>query len=369
VNRGPSAEINLPALHHNLTIVKKIAARRPVIAVVKADAYGHGAIEISKKLIDEGVSYLAVAFSGEAKILRDAGITAKILVLFDRTDIPDYFESRLIPAIQDIKIARLFSKEAVRRRTKIPVHVKIDTGMGRIGFKPEEAVSDVVRISEMKGIEVEGLMSHFSEADLQDRSYAIHQLKIFNAIKKEIVKRTGRPVLSHIANSAAVLSFKEALLDAVRPGLLLYGYSPFKECFGECFGLIPVMKVKTRILAVRNLPSGSPVSYGRTFITKRKSKIAVVPIGYADGYSRLFSNNAEVLVRGKRAPVVGRVCMDLTMIDVTDVDGISEGDEVILLGGQGNDVVTASELSSRIHTIPYDIITSLGSRAMKEYSE
>ncbi len=367
MNRGPIAEINLPALQHNLSIVKKISSKRPVIAVVKADAYGHGSIEISRKLINEGVSYLAVAFSGEAKTLRDAGITAKIIVLFDRTDIPDYFDYGLIPVIQDVKTARVFSKEAVRRKKRIQVHVKIDTGMGRIGFKPDEAVSDAVKISEMEGIELEGLMSHFSEADLQDRSYAVQQLKIFNGIKKEIVKKTGRPVLSHIANSAAVLSFKEALLDAVRPGLLLYGYAPFKERFGECFGLMPLMKVRTRILVVRNLPSGSPVSYGRTFITKRRSKIAVVPIGYADGYSRLFSNNAEVLVRGRRAPVVGRVCMDLTMIDVTDVDGVSEGDEVVILGGQGNELITASELSSRIHTIPYDIITSLGSRAIRKY--
>jgi alanine racemase len=369
VNRGPVAEISLSALCHNLTIVRRIAGKRPIMAVVKADAYGHGSIAISRKLISSGVTYLAVAFTGEAKTLRDAGINAKIIVLFDKTDIPDYFDYDLIPVIQDIGTARAFSKEAVRRRTRIPVHVKIDTGMGRIGFKSNEAVSYAVRISEMEGIELEGLMSHFSEADLQERSYAFQQLKIFKDIKRGIVKKTGRPVLSHITNSAAVLSFKGALLDAVRPGLLIYGYSPFKDRFGECFGLTPLMKVKTRILTLRNLPSGSPVSYAKTFITKRKSKIAVIPVGYADGYNRLFSNNAEVLVGGRRAPVVGRVCMDLTMVDVTDIRGIAEGDEVVLLGGQGHDVITASELSSRIDTIPYDIITSLGSKARKEYTE
>jgi alanine racemase len=367
VNRGPVAEINLSALRRNLAVVNTITAKRPVIAVVKADAYGHGSAEISRRLLDEGVTYLAVAFSGEARVLRDAGIDAKIIVLFDKTDIPEYFDYHLIPVIQDIKTARAFSKEAAKRRTRIPVHIKIDTGMGRIGFNPEMAVSDAIRISMMEGIDIEGLMSHFSEADLQDRSFAVHQLEIFSEIKRNIVKKTGRPVLSHIANSAAVLSFKEALLDAVRPGLLLYGCSPFEERGGESFGLLPLMRVKTRILAVRNLSPFSPVSYGRTFITKRKSRIAVIPIGYADGYSRLFSNNAEVLVRGKRAPVVGRVCMDLTMIDVTDIKGASEDDEVVILGGQEDEFITAGELASKIQTIPYDIITSLGSRARREY--
>ncbi|MEW6107571.1 MAG: alanine racemase [Nitrospirota bacterium] len=363
MNRGPLSEINLSALGNNLRIIRKIIGQRNIIAVVKADAYGHGSIEISRKLLIEGVSYLAVAYTGEAKILRESGISAKIIVLFDSGDIEDFFDYNLIPVIYDINKAVQFSNAAVKRGIRIPVHLKIDTGMGRIGFNTENAVTDAVSISEMEGVEIEGLLSHFSEADLSDRSYAVFQLGVFNRIRKNILEKCGRHLISHMANSAAILSFEDALLDAVRPGLMLYGYSPFSESHG----LTPVMKIKTRILVIRNMNAGSPVSYGRTFVTKRDSRIAAIPVGYADGFSRMFSNNAFVLVRGVRAPVVGRVCMDLTMIDVTEVEDISEGDEVVILGQQGNEMIEATELASRINTIPYEIITSLGNRARKEY--
>ncbi|PKL51575.1 MAG: alanine racemase [Nitrospira bacterium HGW-Nitrospira-1] len=363
VNRGTVSEIDLFALQHNLEIIRRIAGNRTVIAVVKADAYGHGAVEISKKFVSEGISYLAAAYTEEAKILRESGVKAKIIVLFDCSDIADYFVYDLIPVIYDMETAAAFSREAKGRGKKIPVHLKIDTGMGRIGFMPDKAVSAAVSISNLEGVELEGLLSHFSEADLSDRSYAVHQLEVFQNIRAAIQKKTGRKLLAHMANSAALFSFKEGLLDAVRPGLALYGYSPFHESYG----LRPLMKIKTKILSIRRLPAGTPVSYGRTFITKRESKIAVVPVGYADGYNRLFSNNADMLVRGMRAPVAGRICMDLTMIDVTKVGDIAEGEEVVLLGRQGRDMITAKELSSRINTIPYEIITSLGSRAKKEY--
>ena len=363
MNRGPAAEIDLSALQHNLEIVRKIVDNRPVIAVVKADAYGHGSVEISRRLEASGVSRLAVAYAGEAKLLRESGIGTEIIVLFDRTDIEDYFKYSLIPVIQDKKTAHAFSCEARKRGTKARLHLKVDTGMGRIGFDPQKAVSEAAEICGLEGIEVEGLMSHFSEADLADRTYAVRQLREFNEIRNAINERTGKRLMAHFANSAAVLSFKDALLDAVRPGLLLYGCSPFAE--GN--GLRPLMTVKTRVLAVRDLRPATPVSYGRTFITKRQSRIAVVPLGYADGYDRLFSNNGEMLVRGRRAPVAGRVCMDLTMIDVTDIEGVAEGDEVVILGGQGDETITAAGLAARINTIPYEIVTSLGSRARRGY--
>ena len=295
----------------------------------------------------------------------DSSINADILVLFDRNDLSDYFEYRLTPVIQDLATARRFSKEAGKRRTKIRVHVKIDTGMGRIGFSAPTAVSSLLKIASLGGLELEGIMSHFSEADLSDRSYAVEQIRIFNKIKKDIGKHLGRPVMSHMGNSAAVLTLREGLFDAVRPGIMLYGYSPVEESFN----LHPVMAVRTRILALRKMPAGSPVSYGRTFVTKRKSTIAVVSIGYADGFNRLFSNNAEMLVSGRRVPVVGRVCMDLTMLDVTGIASVSEGDEVVVLGSQGKETLTAGELASRINTIPYEIVLSLGGRARKEFRD
>jgi alanine racemase len=363
VNRGPVSEIDLHALQHNLKIIRQLVDYRTVIAVVKADAYGHGSVEISRKLLSEGISNLAVAFTEEAKILRESGIDAKIIVLFDSSDIADYFVYDLVPVICDMDAAAAFSKEARKRGKKISVHLNIDTGMGRIGFRAENSVSAAALISDMEGIELEGLLSHFSEADSGDKSASVQQLEVFNNIRSAIQEKTGLKLIAHMSNSAALLSLMAGLLDAVRPGLILYGYSPFQEDYG----LRPLMKIKTKILSLRKLPSGTPVGYGRSFITKRESKIAVVPVGYADGYNRLFSNNAEMLVRGRRAPVAGRICMDLTMIDVTEVDNISVGDEVVVLGRQGGDIITAKELSSRINTIPYEILTSLGSRAKKEY--
>jgi alanine racemase len=363
VNRGPVAEILLPSLLHNLEIIRNITGGRPVIAVVKADAYGHGAVEVARRLVSLGVSHLAVAYTGEAKLLRESGITAGIIVLFDRADMEAYFEHGLMPVLHDKETARKFADEALKRGRTIRAHIKVDTGMGRMGFSAERAVQEAVEISGMGGIELEGLMSHFSEADLADRSYALHQLNIFNDVKTAIAARLGRPLMSHMANSAAVLTFKDALLDAVRPGLLLYGCSPIQNGFG----LRPVMTLKTRILALRNLCEGTPVSYGRTFVTKRASRIAVVPVGYADGYNRLFSNNGEMLVRGRRAPVIGRVCMDVTMLDTTDIEGVCEGDEVVIIGSQGSETITAADLASRIGTISYEILTSLGSRSRRQY--
>jgi alanine racemase len=363
VNRGPAAVIDLSALEQNLAVVRKIVKGKAVIAVVKADAYGHGSVEISRKLVSLGIDRLAVAYTGEARLLRESGIGAGIIVLFDRASIEDYFSYSLIPVIQDRATALAFSREAVRRGMKIPVHIKVDTGMGRMGFSPEDAVAEITGIAGMDGIELEGLMSHFSEADLADRSFALRQLAVFTGIRDAVYEKFGGRLVCHIANSAAVLTFPDAILDAARPGLLLYGCSPFQEEYG----LTPLMKVKARVLTVRSMRAGMPVSYGRTFVTQRESRIAVVPVGYADGYNRLFSNNADMLVRGRRAQVVGRVCMDVTMLDVTDIDGVDEGDEVVLLGRQGGETITAAELSGRINTIPYEIITSLGSRAGREY--
>jgi alanine racemase len=365
VNRGAIAEINLPAIAHNLETLKKISKNLPVIAVVKADAYGHGFIEVSKQLIRDGVSYLAVAFTGEAIQLRNAGITAPIIVLFDCQDIEDYFDFNLIPVIHDLTTALAISGKAIAKKRTMKVHVKIDTGMGRLGLSNNHVIEDILHIADMEGIELVGLMSHFSDADLSDRSYASVQLEQFNKIREALSKKLKQKIFSHIANSAAVLTFDKSHLDAVRPGLMLYGYSPRR--LNPELNLIPAMRVKTKVLNIRNLPPNFPISYGRTFVTKRQSIIGVLPLGYADGYNRLFSNNAEVLVRGMRVPVVGRVCMDLTMVDLTEIGDVKEGDEVVVLGQQGNESITAYELADKVGTISYEILTSLGSHSKKEY--
>ena len=372
MNRGAIAEINLSAIAHNLNVVRKTANNRPVIAVVKADAYGHGVVGVSRKLLQEGVPYLAVAYVGEAKKLRDEGITAPIIVLFDGDDTKAFFDLALIPVVYSKETAASLSSEALKRKTVKKIHVKIDTGMGRLGLHGDTIIEDIMAISEMPGIEIEGLLSHFSEADLSDRSYARLQLERFTTIQIAISRKVKKKFFSHMANSAAVLTFKEAYLDAVRPGIMLYGYSPLSrnpECKIPAPKLLPAMTIKSKLLCIRNVPPGTPISYGRTFIAKRPSRIGVVPIGYADGYSRLFSNNGEMLVRGKRVPVAGRVCMDLTMLDLTDAKNAKKNDEVVILGRQAGETITAEELALKANTISYEILTSLGSRARRTYVE
>ena len=397
--RGPIAEINLSAIAHNLQSVERIVKTLPIIAVVKADAYGHGAADVSKKLLERGVSCLAVAFVSEAQELRASGIRAPIIVLFDHEEIKNYFDHDLLPVISTVDAAYLISEEARKRSRLLKIHIKIDTGMGRLGLYGNDVIQNIMKISEMPGLEITGLMSHFSEADLADRSYAMVQLERFNTVRRSIIQQRGKPLFSHIANSAAVLSFEDAHLDAVRPGLMLYGYSPFTNNTGilsqisnpptpplekggkrgfegkdqegstNILDLIPAMTIKARILDIRNVPAGTPISYGRTFVTKRPSTIGVLAIGYADGYNRLFSNNAHVLVKGKKVPVLGRVCMDLTMIDLTDVTGVEKDDEAVIIGKQGDHAITADELAGRANTISYEILTSLGRRSRRVYVE
>jgi alanine racemase len=380
MNRGIIAEINLGAISNNLAVINKLSNNRPAIAVVKADAYGHGAVEVSGRLVKEGVDYLAVAFTGEARELREAGIKSRILVLFD-PDTEDIFKYDLIPVIGDRRTALAVSKEAERAGREIGVHIKVDTGMGRLGIAGD-AVKEITEIAGLRNIRIDGIMSHFSEADLADASFARLQTGRFNDMKNALSGKGIKVKLPHIANSAAVITLPEAHFDAVRPGLMLYGYSPLEDSnklpvtsnelkdtkeSEDSLLLQPAMTVKSRIVALRKLPAGTPVSYGRTFITKRESLIGVMAAGYADGFDRRFSSNAEVLVRGKRAPVVGRVCMDLTMIDVTHIDAVQEGDDAVIIGKQGAEAIDASELALRAGTIPYEILISLGSRARRIY--
>jgi alanine racemase len=373
VRRGAVAEIDLDAVTCNLGVVRRLTRNRPVIAVVKADAYGHGAIQVSRRLGEEGVSHLAVAFVEEGIKLREAGISTPIIVLFDRQDAALFFEYNLIPVLHDLRFAERLSKEGRRRGRVLGVHVKIDTGMGRLGFNCRDISRQINSVSKLGFVAVRGMMSHFSDSDVADKSFAQVQMDKFFEVKEKLLKAMKRPgdLLCHMANSAATMTLKEAHLDAVRPGIMLYGQSPLGGSGGgkrkAAFDLMPAMKVKTEVLAMRRLQKGTPVSYGRTFTTKRESLIAVLPVGYADGFSRAFSNNADVLIRGVRAPVVGRVCMDLTMVDVTDIEGVKEGDEVVLFGRQGRGEITARELADRAATIPYEILTSIGVRSRRFY--
>ena len=358
------AEIDLEALSHNLDVVRRLTKGRPVLAVVKAQAYGHGAVAVSRHLLECGVSRLGVAFAEEAVELREAGIRAPIVVFFERDDIGTLLRYDLTPVVPDFKMAEAVSKEASRQNKSVAVHIKVDTGMGRIGMGIREAVREIRRIASLRNIELEGIMSHFSDADLTDRGFASKQLREFLELVDSLRTEGIGFKLLHMANSAAVLGFPEAHLDMVRPGIMLYGYAPS----GVNDTLKPVMSLKSRVVFLKRVPPGTPISYGRTFVTKRQSTIATVPVGYADGYNRRLSNKGRVLIKGRYAPVVGTVCMDLVMIDVTDVPGVSVGDEVVLIGAQGDKRITAYEIADMIGSIPYEVLTSIGHRVKRIYT-
>lgn len=354
MHRGPIAEIDLRAVASNLRNIKSFVSNLPIMAVVKADAYGHGAVKVSKTLLKEGVEDLVVAYCSEAVELRESGIGSRILVLFDGGSNPDViFKYNLTPVVHNLKSAKILSKEAKKRGKTLDIHIKADTGMGRTGFSD---IKDILSASELPNLKISGLMSHFSESDILNSEYTKEQLRKFLDIRKNLIKKGLRPIC-HIANSSAIVNFKDTLLDAVRPGLMLYGWdSPhFKHA----------LRVYAPIIALRRLKKGSPVSYGRTFITTRNTLTAVLGIGYADGYLRALSNSSYVILDGRRAPVIGRVCMDLIVADVTEIDGLREGDMATLLGPE----ITAWEVSKWAGTIPYEIMTSLGNRVRRLYKE
>ena len=354
------AEIDLDALSYNFRIVKRKTGNKAVIAVVKANAYGHGAVNVSKHLLKEGAAMLGVAFTSEAIELREAGIRAPIIIFFDRDNIGAWIKYNLTPTVFDLATAKKISAEAQKHNRCVSVHVKVDTGMGRIGFDIGNAPDSIEKIASLKNIRLEGIMSHFSDADLKDKSFATKQLKSFTGLILSLKEKDIPFKFCHIANSAAVQLIPESHLNMVRPGIMLYGYG-----YSGVDNLKPVLSLKSRILFLKKVPRGTPISYGRTFITKRESIVATIPVGYADGYSRKLSNCGEVLINGKRAPVAGRVCMDTFMVDVTNIPSVKNNDEVVLIGKQGKEKITAQDIAGMIGTIPYEVITTIGQRVKR----
>ncbi len=366
--RPTAAVIDLGALGRNFKEVVRRAEGRTILAVVKAQAYGHGAVRVSEHLLELGADMLGVALVEEGKELRDAGIDAPILLMGSL--FPEQAEEaaaqRLTPVVHTMTVARALSDAARKLKTKISVHVKIDTGMGRIGVAPEDASDFIAALRTLADLDVEGLMTHFADADLRDKQFASIQMDRFELLLKGLEARGISIPVRHAANSAAVLDFHRALFTMVRPGLMLYGYNPLESVL-QGADLEPALSLVTRIAFLKKVPANVPISYGRTFITKRESLIATLPIGYADGYSRTLSNRGEVLVRGARVPIVGRVCMDMCMIDVTEVPGVQEGDGVVLIGCQGRELITADEIAAKTGTIPYEVLCGISSRVPRIY--
>lgn len=371
------AEIDLDILAQNMREIRRITSPgAEVMAVVKADAYGHGAIQVARVLLENGATRLAVSMLDEAIELRKHGISAPILTLghTDPRRIPEVIEFDLAQTVYAEDFAEALSVEAKNQNKDVRIHIKVDTGMGRIGYLTgDDSVSEILRISRMPGIVVEGIYSHFASADEPDTDYSRIQFERFMEMT-EILENKGLVIpVKHICNSAGILRFPHMHLDLVRAGLIVYGMWP-KGCPDayKPITLQPAMTLKSSIVHVKDLPAGSFISYGRHFVTPRESVIATIPIGYADGYSRRLSNRAQVLLQGKRAPVVGNICMDTCMIDVTDFNTRPQvSDEVVLFGIQtvGTDKCSLSvdEISDLLDTINYEITCLVGKRVPRVY--
>lgn len=360
-------EINLDAISHNIGEVRKrIDKHTMIMGVVKADAYGHGAVEVSKTMIESGVCMLAVAEINEAESLRNADIHVPILILGPEnfSDISKSIELDVTSPINNIDYALALSKEAVKAGKKAKVHIKLDTGMTRVGFNTtEKSLEEISKIASLPNIFIEGIFTHFACSDCKDRTATDKQFKKFTDFVNLLSSRGIEIPIKHVANSAAILRFPEYQLDMVRSGIISYGYSPLEEGIDCDISLVPAMTVKSKITRINNVPKGISVSYGHTFTTEREeTKIATVPIGYADGLLRSLSNKGVFSVQGKNVPVIGRICMDQCMIDVTSVNNISIGDEVIIFGDGKNSSVTADTLADSLGTISYEILCLISHR-------
>lgn len=361
-------EIDLAAIGENVSRLKAIAQPAALMAVLKADAYGHGAIRTARTALLHGADYLATACLGEAIALRRHGIGAPILILgfTPPWQAPEIVRHDLTATVYALEPVRHLAR-AVQALGRGPakVHVKVDTGMGRLGLLPPAVPAFVEALRALPEIEIEGIFTHFACADAEDPTPTRRQIERFDAVLEGLRRQGVELRWIHAANSAGLFRFPEAHYTMVRAGIALYGLDPSPQI--RCPpGFRPALTFKTLVAQVKDLPPGSPISYGGTFVTTRPSTIAVLPVGYGDGFRRSPRNWQEVLVRGRRAPIVGVVCMDMCMIDVTDVPGVRVGDEAVLIGRQGADEITVAEVASRLGTIPYEVVTQILARVPRE---
>lgn len=366
--RGVYAEVDLGAVRRNIRRIKaRVTNGAKFCAVVKADAYGHGAAAVANVAVQEGADYLAVAVVSEGFELRRAGITKPIIVLGPSlpSEAEDVVAYDLTQAVFQAEAVAALSKAAVNQKKTVKLHLAVDTGMGRIGVPPEDAGLVASAIVKQPGVELEGIFSHFALADAVDKSYANVQLERFK-LAIELTRQAGISIpIKHIANSAAILEMPEAHFDMVRAGIILYGLQPSEE-IANTIGLEPALALKAKLTCVKSYPAGETVSYGRTWTAQRPSRIATIPVGYADGYTRMYSGKAQILCNGERAPIVGRICMDQCMADVTDIPGVKAGDEVILFGTPS---LTTDEAASWLGTINYEVVSMLSPRIPRVYHE
>lgn len=369
------AAVDLDRIHQNMNHMKaNLKEETKMMAVIKTDGYGHGAVPIAQEL--ESLDYMygfAVATAEEAHSLRRAGIKKPILIL-GYTFPYSYAllaEEEIRPTVFLEETLEELSQTAVKTGKKIKIHIKIDTGMSRIGILPEESgFLFVEKALHTQGIEVEGIFTHFATADHADKTYAIEQMERFQAFCAETERRFGITIpVKHCSNSAGIVEMPKANMDAVRAGITLYGLWPSKQVAKDIVVLEPALELKSTIVYIKTIPAGTAVGYGRTYIAEKMRKIATIPVGYGDGYPRSLSNKGYVLIRGKRAPIRGRICMDQFMVDVTDIDGVSKNDEVTLIGKDGAEVLTMEMLGEISGRFNYELACDLGKRIPRVYKK
>jgi alanine racemase len=375
------AEIDLSAIDHNIQEIRRMVGPEVgIMAAVKANAYGHGALRVSRQVLDSGVNMLGVARVNEGVDLRNGGIAAPILILGNT---PPEFAHELMAydltaAVSSRETAEAYAAAARLQKGKIRVHLKIDTGMGRNGFladgfrtfdKGDSAgiLAEIEVVCRLTGLQVEGIFSHFAIADAADKTSANRQFAVFNGLLGQIEKAGIDIPIRHIANSAATIDMPGTHLDMVRPGIAVYGLAPSSAVRLDRIDLKPAMAIKATIAHLKNVGAGFNVSYGSTHTTPSPTRMAVVPVGYADGYNRRLSSRGRMLVHGVSAPILGRICMDLTIIDVGHIPDVKLGDEVVVLGCQGTERLSADEIAAELETINYEVVSGIAARVPRVY--
>lgn len=366
------ANVDLGAIKHNLIEVRKtLSSDTKIMAIIKADAYGHGAIPLTKAIGESNIiDAYGVAIIEEAIELRNAGITKPMLIL-GYTPKEQYdlvITNDVTQTVFQYEMAKELSKEATKQNKIAKIHIKIDTGMTRIGFSDTmESIDQIMKITELPNLEIEGLFTHFARADETDPSDTLRQMDRYIRFNEKLEEKNIYIPIKHMANSAGIIEFPKAHFNMVRCGIATYGIYPSDEVDHHSIQLIPAMELKTHVVYVKEVEAGVGVSYGSIYVTRKKTKIATIPVGYADGYSRNLSNVGKVIIHGQFAPIIGKVCMDQFMVDVTEIKDVKQGDIVTLLGCDGDLSIMAEELSEWSHSFPYELVCTVGKRIPRVY--
>lgn len=366
-----TADVNLDAITNNIKNIRKLVGdSTKIMAIIKADAYGHGALPVAKALDNLGVDAFGIAIIEEGIELRKAGIKKPVLILgyTPKEQYDQLIQYDISQTIFQLSSAQELSEAALKQNKKAKIHIKVDTGMSRIGFfDTEESTQDIKKIALLKGISIEGIFSHFASADETDKNSANNQLQRFLKFTERLEQEGVKIPIRHIANSAGIIDMPEAKLDMVRSGIATYGLYPSDFVDQDRLKLEPALEIKTHVSYVKELGPGIGISYGSTFVTTKNIKVATIPVGYGDGYPRQLSSRGRVLIHGKSAPILGRICMDQFMVDVTDIDNVNQGDKVTLIGKDGNEHISIEEVADMAYSFNYEFACNVGKRIPRVY--